>query len=200
MKTRGLALLGLLSFVAAGCGQTSRGVSSPSTSPVAVASTAGTAPAVPGLCAGDPEAARTVAIYRGVLTDSAAPIEALGTPSKLYVSSRWLDDSYAHAGAREGVLSEAVQRCLAAGVTGLPPIVMVDGPEDAAIATVSTQGIREFAGGAKYVVFGDVSPGADATTWVTVDSGGGNVSGGKCVVHLKGDEVVSLTVQGQWIS
>jgi hypothetical protein len=135
-----------------------------------------------------------------MLTDSAAPIEPLGSPPKLYVSSRWLDDSYSHAGAREGVMSEAVQGCLAAGVPGLPPIVVVDGPEDAAVATVSTQGIRQFTGGAKYVVFGDVSLGDDATTWVTVDSGGGNVSGGKCVVHLRENQAVSLSVLGQWIS
>jgi hypothetical protein len=200
MRTGGVALLGLFSVAASGCGQVSHAGPSAPTSDVGAVSAAVTTSRGLDLCAGDREAARTVAVYRAMLTDAAAPVDPLGTTPKLYVSSRWLDDSYSHPGAREGVMSQAVQRCLAAGVPGLPPIVMVADPEDAAIATVSTQGIREFAGGAKYVVFGDVSPGADATTWVTLDSGGGNVSGGKCVVHVKGNEVVSLTVQGQWIS
>ncbi len=152
------------------------------------------------LCGGDAGAARTVAVYRALLTGKGAPIEALGTPSLLYVSARWVDDSYVHPGAKVGVMSAAVQRCLVAGVPGLPRIVVVSGPEDPAIRTVKTVGIRDFADGAKLVTFGDVTEGPVATSYVTVDSGQGDVSGGRCKVRLNGDQVVSLSAEQQWIS
>jgi hypothetical protein len=152
------------------------------------------------LCAGDQAAARTVAVYRAMLTDKALPIAPLGEPSRLYVSSQWVDDSFPHPGARMGQIDPTVLSCLTAGVPGLPPITVVSGPEDTAIATVATQGIRGFADHAKYVTFGDVTAGDAATSFVTVDSGQGAVAGGKCVVRLNGAEVISVSSGEVWMS
>jgi hypothetical protein len=135
-----------------------------------------------------------------MLTDKALPIAPLGQSGRLYVSSQWLDDSFPHPGARMGQIDPTVLRCLSAGVPGLPPITVVSGPDDAAIATIATQGIRGFADHAKYVTFGDVTGGDSVTSYVTVDSGEGAVAGGKCVVRLSGTEVISVSSGEVWMS
>jgi hypothetical protein len=135
-----------------------------------------------------------------MLTDKGSPIEPLGKPSRLYVSSQWLDDSFVHPGARVGQIAPSVLNCLTAGVPGLPPITVVSGPEDTAIATIATQGIRGFADHAKYVTFGDVTGGDSVTSYVTVDSGQGAVAGGKCAVRLNGSEVISVSSGEVWMS
>jgi hypothetical protein len=216
-------LIGLVLLASAGCGSGSSsrsiglatpGSSAPASgptpsaspvtmSPVTMSPTTGAVPtsaAAEALCAGDQAAARTVAVYRAMLTDKGSPVEPLGKPSRLYVSSQWLDDSFLHPGARVGRIAPAVLDCLSAGVPGLPPITVVSGPEDATIATVATQGIRGFADHAKYVTFGDVTRGDTVTSYVTVDAGGGDVAGGRCVVRLHGLQVVSLSSNQSWIS
>jgi hypothetical protein len=174
------------------------GPTSISSAPTTAVATSGRLGAVS--CAGDQAAARTVAVYRAMLLDPQSPIEHLESPARLYVSSQFVDGDFPAPGVPTGPIAASVLRCLTAGVPGLAPITVVTGGEDPAIPTVATAGIRDFADHAAFVTFGPVSSGNPAKSIVTVDYGGGDVSGGVCEVRLKGAEALSLTAHESWIS
>ncbi len=154
-----------------------------------------------GLCGGDAAAARSVAVYRAMLTDPHSPVENVGTPKKLYVSEVWLDGDWFRPGVPTGRLDPAVLRCLTAGVPGLPPITTVPRPDDPSIPTTSDGGIRGFPGGAVVVTFGDVrGPGSVVTSFVSVDAGRGQFSGGQATIRLRGTDVLSVETHEQWVS
>jgi hypothetical protein len=160
------------------------------------------APSTPaGLCSGDVAAARAVAVYRAMLTDPHSPAGTFSPPRKLYVSETWIDGPWFGPGVPTGKLDAAVLRCLTAGVPGLPPITTVPRPDDPSIPTVTTDGIRGFADGAVVVIFGDVRGTATkVTSFLSVDAGQGQFSGGKATLRLRGQTVVSLETHEQWVS
>jgi hypothetical protein len=154
-----------------------------------------------GLCGGDAAAARSVAVYRAMLTDPHSPVENFGTPKKLYVSAVWLDGDWFRPGVPTGRLDPAVLRCLTGGVPGLPPITTVPRPDDPSIPTTSSGGIHGFLDGAVVVTFGDVrGTGTTVTSFVTVDAGPDQFSGGKSTVRLRGTDVQSVETHEQWVS
>src|SRR4051794_31444509 len=193
----GRATAAALMLAVAGCAHASSGsAGAPARSSPALPSLGLPSPSavssLSGLCGGDAAAARSVAVYRAMLTGPHSPAGNFGTPKKLYVSAVWLDGVWFGPGVPTGRLAPAVLRCLAGGVPGLPPITTVPRPDDPSIPTTSTAGIRGFPDGSVVVIFGDVrGTGTTVTSFVSVDAGRGQFSGGRATVSLAGTDVVS---------
>jgi hypothetical protein len=150
-------------------------------------------------CDGDRHSGQVVAAYRAMLAGPNHPDANAAT--HLYVSTTLTTMDGIETSA---VMSAAVQRCMSAGVAGLPPITLVHGGDDPSIPTVAPSAdgaIRNFVGNVVFVSFGDVVVvGSKATSSVSVDKGGGDFGGAEYVLKIGDRGVTAVSTGAVWIS